>query len=182
MINGTLIITSNVKNVIENIFVDEIKQFIFGKVITYWRITNDNPIEIIILKSLKRLIIVCPRIDISEFIHRNLNIQHIQIKLSLTSTPRNSLFLEPPIAKRIFLVSPPQSPPSEFEFDKYEEIPNKDVGHSYNYESYENDTTHTIVKTPHCEIIIDKCETLDNSNVSIPLPIPTSMPPKSIFF
>ncbi|AMD18682.1 HBL220Wp [Eremothecium sinecaudum] len=196
MTTNTVIITSSVLEVTSDSFVTEYSDFLNNAVLSQFTVTDDCPLELYVLPNLKRLIVVSPSSEISQYVITQSK-KHaadpsgvrFNACFALFDTKKSN-YLELPKSKKIRLVSPPQSPPSEFDFDRTEEHPNRETGHEMpaelldasqpdafqpgkSYLVHENSAVANIVLHPCENQFTDKEPTLGS--------IHTMVPPRSIY-
>ncbi|SMN20820.1 similar to Saccharomyces cerevisiae YKL159C RCN1 Protein involved in calcineurin regulation during calcium signaling [Maudiozyma saulgeensis] len=198
-VTNTIIVTSGSQlDVTDSKHVNVLNEWLALTVLQQYTITNDNPLQLIILKNFKRILLISSNHEISKSImdiSRDPMVSMFKFSYSLADTS-NSLskqYLELPKGERLFLISPPTSPPPGFDYSKCEEVPNRDsVSRSHLndqphlYEIINNNGNDqqpreiTLLDCNTGKIVVNTCKNIDDAEVGIQL-IPTAMPPKSIF-
>ncbi|CAB4254942.1 similar to Saccharomyces cerevisiae YKL159C RCN1 Protein involved in calcineurin regulation during calcium signaling [Maudiozyma barnettii] len=201
-VTNTIIVTSvSQLNVTDSEQVKLLNEWLALTVLQQYTITNDNALQLIILKNFKRILLISPTHEISKSImdvSRDLIVSKFKFSYSLTDTS-NSLekqYLELPKGERLFLISPPTSPPPGFDYSRCEEVPNTEsvskthlTEQPHLYDVINDDGKDlnnqqpreiTLLDCNTGKIVVNTCKNYDDPNVESKL-IPTSMPPKSIF-
>ncbi|CAL9734560.1 calcipressin-like protein [Monosporozyma servazzii] len=208
LITDTIVITSN--NPDRDITADktvEIIQHWFGETILLsHEVLAANPIQVIILRTFKRILIISPTVETSkdimslfqlkqEIVERGL--QGLQFNYTLTNTHGGNFnevekdYLQLPPADKLFLISPPSSPPPEFDYSKCEDIPRiNNSNHLGSRRDFLQDGknvstpgTYTLLTSNVADIVIDSCADLgtDIDEGTTVNNIKTAAPPRSIF-
>ncbi|SCU88012.1 LADA_0E07624g1_1 [Lachancea dasiensis] len=134
MVTNTLVITSDLVNAGENAALELLREFLEDTVLTRFHITQKLPLQLVALPALQRAIIVCPTHEIAQSIADRkedwpqlapYTFRFSMIDATSGDSPR---YLELPKHKALFLVSPPTSPPPEFDYSRLEESPNRHKG------------------------------------------------------
>ncbi|KAK5963128.1 Rcn1p PWA37_004831 [Arxiozyma heterogenica] len=225
MTTDTIIVTSNQKNfdVTKPNIVKILQKWLGSTILLNYKILPDNPIELIILRKFKRILIISPDVDISSYVftlfqteikqnNNNPILKDLQFSYSLTNThgikfdpdnPNNSInqdqkeYLKLPPSDKLFLISPPSSPPPEFDYSRCEEVPQltpnalhiKDHSNSTILHELESTSIsskpkiYTLLTSDVANIVINQCENIGNNDntYSTIHHIKTAVPPRSIF-
>ncbi|KAM3160662.1 Calcipressin-like protein [Lachancea thermotolerans] len=205
MATNTLIITSDKKDVTQGETADQVRKFLESQVLTRYSVTRADAMQLVALPSLQRLILVCPSVEIAQEAMtakaRHPDLESLQFRFSVADTTLDSRkqYLKLPPKQSMFLVSPPTSPPPEFDYSRLEETPNREKGlapvshHSQTSAAQPAEQAllstghHVLLETPRASITLDCCTrdtdagdepTTDHVSVS---GVRTGMPPRSIF-
>ncbi|GAV51253.1 hypothetical protein ZYGR_0AD04360 [Zygosaccharomyces rouxii] len=149
--------------------------------------------QLIHLPSFKRVLVVTESKEAaSQLMSKKGELGDIRLRYTLTDTegalvnPDEEMGrLQVPPHKRTFLISPPTSPPPEFDYSRCEEPPDRvgptDLGGEIDFEESETDNEgqRTLLSSSAGTITIKPAETLRDRKQE-PLPH-TALPPKSIF-
>ncbi|SCU86944.1 LAME_0D08196g1_1 [Lachancea meyersii CBS 8951] len=136
MVSNTVIITSRRKNAAENPSLELIREFLEAIVLTRFQVTATCPMQLVALPTLQRCVLVCPSLEIAQeaiLLHSQwpqLDAFQFQFSAAASQPPLAApkQFLELPKQRALFLVSPPVSPPPEFDYSRLEESPNRHQG------------------------------------------------------
>ncbi|CUS23697.1 LAQU0S11e02234g1_1 [Lachancea quebecensis] len=205
MVTNTLIITSNKKDVTQGETTDQIRNFLESQVLTRYSVTRADAMQLVVLPALQRLILVCPSAEIAQEAMaakaQHPDLDSLQFRFSVVDTTLDSRkqYLKLPPKQSMFLVSPPTSPPPEFDYSRLEDVPNREKGlapvshHSQTPAAQPAEQAllstghHVLLETPRASITLDCCAkntaTGDEpvtDHVSIN-GVRTGMPPRSIF-
>lgn len=208
MITDTIVITSNIPDVdvTTDKTVEIIQHWLGETILLSHEVLAANPIQVIILRTFKRILIISPNAETSkdimdlfqmkqEVMERGL--QDLQFNYTLTNTHGENFtevekdYLQLPPADKLFLISPPSSPPPEFDYSKCEDIPkinnNNHLGSRCDplHEGDNGPTpgTYTLLTSDVANIVIDSCADLEtdlNPGTTVNN-IKTAVPPRSIF-
>lgn len=125
MITNTIIVTSNKDNIIENVNV--LQDWLMENILQRQQVTSKNPMQLIILRNLQRVLIISPTQQISQLIMSLSGTLKASLRFtySLTDSSDDSAidYLSVPKSEKMFLISPPTSPPPEFDYSKCEAPP-----------------------------------------------------------
>lgn len=189
-ITDTIIVTSSAVNVIDPGLVEQLQRWITAAILTMFQVGNDNPLQIVLLKSMKRVLIISPNKQISEEImnasSKNLNFKEINFNYSLkdSGSQIKKEYLKLPVNDHLFLVSPPSSPPPEFDYSQCEANPDSKLYHQDVAIQLKNghgdNETFTVLKNNTGHITVSTCQSIAEPDSHLNI-IPTSLPPKSIF-
>ncbi|CCH58815.1 hypothetical protein TBLA_0A10370 [Henningerozyma blattae CBS 6284] len=196
-ITDTIIITSSQSetSITDVAIVDYIESWIEDNVLTHYKVVSSNPVELVALRSFKRVLVICPTIELSEIIMEKMNsiqnnplLSNLQLNYAafdskdLHNDDYEKKYLKLPKGEKRFLVSPPTSPPPEFDYSKVEEAPNV-FHHKTPLMFNEVQGRATLVKSSVGTIILDNsaCSSLQTLEEPSIREFKTAMPPKSIF-
>lgn len=155
---------------------------------------SNETVEVVVLKQLKRIILIFKDAAVAHTAIKFLKSGDYTIGFSKISTsPDGSdrdAYLKLPSNTRMFLISPPASPPSEFDYAKVEEEPNtnqsytihdiKQLNNHHDAEQLESIILSNSTGTP--KIILHPVNGEDNSTISEEIKkFRTALPPKSVF-
>ncbi|CCD24051.1 Rcn1p NDAI_0C03910 [Naumovozyma dairenensis CBS 421] len=195
-VTDTVIVTSDKVNVTDRDIVEVIQKWLTDTVLLEFDVLPDLPIEIVILGSMKRLLIICPNHAISKYIKEMepkpdnlpLNIGYSLVDGRATAAPKK--YLELPPHETLFLVSPPASPPPEFDYSKCEGPPSS-LTHPSHDEKQQHTTlreetlkepgTYTLIDSKSGRITVDTCAQADRPVHMTLEQVRTAFPPKSMF-
>ena len=207
-ITNTIIVTSsnNEDDITDKKQIQTLNDWLGYTVLQEYNITNEKPLQLIILKNFKRILLITSNHNISRYIIDESRkneplIKSFKFNYSLTDTTSTveKQYLQLPKGERLFLISPPTSPPPGFDYSRCEEEPNRhslskshlqDQPHLYEIlnDNSGNDSGNnlprevTLLDNNMGKIIVNTCENLqiedDDNDTNL---IPTSMPPRSIF-
>lgn len=156
----------------------------------------NETVKVVVLKQLKRIILIFKDVVVAHTAVKFLKSPDYTIGFSKMSTSTDGndkdAYLQLPSNTRMFLISPPASPPSEFDYEKVEEEPN--TNQSYTIHDLKQLNNHHDVDTKQLESIILNNSTgtpkivlhpvngEDNSIISEEIKkFRTALPPKSVF-
>lgn len=200
MATNTLIITSKEKNVAESTVLEELRDFLESHVLSRFTVTHADAMQLVALPAMQRLVLVCPTSEIAQSAltakSQCTSLDDLKFQFSLvdTTTASQKQYLELPSHQSFFLVSPPTSPPPEFDYSRLEEHPNREKGlvpvshlnEKMSPQSPHPAGHHVLLETPNASITLDSCATDSEmgfgglGHVSAAT-IRTGMPPRSIF-
>ncbi|CAI4034615.1 hypothetical protein SMKI_11G0610 [Saccharomyces mikatae IFO 1815] len=202
IITDTIIITSSKCDIVHNDNVGKIQAWLCKRILMKFQINENDPIQLIILKRLKRILLICPNHDISRHImnaSHTSEVEKFNFNYSLQDGHKNiaKQYLKVPESEKMFLISPPASPPPEFDFTKCEDAPQRHVQSCIQQEQQqrmkanhllpkgpdkESNGTFTLLKSKAGAITIDRCPTNDaDGQIRLADHVKTAFPPKSIF-
>ncbi|EDO17700.1 hypothetical protein Kpol_1033p3 [Vanderwaltozyma polyspora DSM 70294] len=158
-----------------------------------FQVEVSNPIQLIKIHSFKRLILVCPsRLIAKDLVTTgSIHFDHWSFNFSLTDTITNITkdYLKVPKSDKMFLVSPPTSPPPGFDYSRCEDQPNTNVLHvsetstSYNNLNINNDNNN-LVSSNVGSIVLERRASyviFDQDDDKDIQEFKTAMPPRSVF-
>lgn len=225
MVTDTIVVTSNQKNldITKPNIVKVLQEWLGSTILLKHEILPNNPIELIILRKFKRILIISPNVEVSNDIMRLFQteikqndkayiLKDLQFSYFVTNTHRiksdpnnpnyninqdQKEYLKLPPSDKLFLISPPSSPPPEFDYSRCEEVPqvtpntfhigdhpNPTVSDGLEIEpTSSNPKTYTLLTSDVANIVINRCETIGNNNdtYSTIHHVKTAVPPRSIF-
>lgn len=157
-----------------------------------WLLTSGvGEMQLILLPGFKRVLVVTEsRKAAQTLMNKKDELDGVKLRYTLTDTEGPMVHpgeeigrLKVPPSRRQFLVSPPTSPPPEFDFTRCEGAPPVSPGHkaslSSKHASGEALGHHTLLSSAAGTITIDPVEDAE-SEPQEPMPH-TTLPPKSIF-
>lgn len=202
VITDTIIITSDKCDIIDNDNVERIQAWLSKSILMKFQINENEPLQLIILKRFKRVLLICPNHVISQHVmdasHAS-EVEKFNFSYSLQDGHKNSTkqYLKVPESEKMFLISPPASPPPEFDFTKCEDAPQRHVQSHIQREQQQrmeashllpnnpdkdNNGTFTLLKSKVGAITIDRCPTNGgDGQMQLAGHVKTAFPPKSIF-
>lgn len=125
MITNTIVVTSNKDSIIENL--NALQDWLMDSILQRQRITSKNPMQLIILRNLQRVLIISPSREISQLIMTLSSSLKVSLRFtySLTDSGDDTAisYLNVPKSEKMFLISPPTSPPPEFDYSRCEAPP-----------------------------------------------------------
>lgn len=183
METNTLIATSDNDNLAHN--VEPLKNWLLK--------SGVGEMQLIHLPSFKRVLVVAEsREAASRLMLKRAELDGIKLRYTLTDTegafenPDEKLGrLQVPPHKRTFLISPPASPPPEFDYSRCEEPPDRggsavsSEGTAFEDLETNDEGQRTLLSSTSGTITIQPAETFEKEPQQ-PMPH-TAMPPKSIF-
>lgn len=207
-ITNTIVVTSsnNEDDMADKKHIQVLNDWLGYTVLQQYNITNEKPLQLIVLRNFKRVLLITSNHDISKYIMTESRkkeplIKSFKFNYSLTDTTSTAekQYLQLPKGERLFLISPPTSPPPGFDYSRCEEEPNRhslskshlqEQPHLYEIinDNGSNDSGNnlprevTLLDNDMGKIVVNTCENLDiEDDESEANLIPTSMPPRSIF-
>ncbi|SCV05551.1 LANO_0H09978g1_1 [Lachancea nothofagi CBS 11611] len=135
MVTNTVIITSAHGNAAGNEILEQVREFLETIVLTRFTVTAAHPMQLVALPALHRSVLVCPTHETAQNVVSlkrqwpKLDQVHFQFSMVDAASPVGpTQYLELPQHEATFLISPPTSPPPEFDYSRLEESPNKHKG------------------------------------------------------
>lgn len=217
LVTDTIVISSNKADfdVTSSDIISKLQQWLGTTILLSHEVVAANPIQLIILRNFKRILVISPDIQLSkdimvlfqmkeEAIEKGLKDLQFSFTLANTNAMQKNgkgpsedqkEYLKLPPADKLFLISPPSSPPPEFDYTKCEDIPqiNKKVHSPNHLGAHHKDKSpkkcipkmgsFTILTSNVANIVIDQCPDLrDDKEMYITADsIRTAAPPRSIF-
>lgn len=129
-VTNTIIVTSKADHVLDK--TEPLKQWLSDQVLT--SITSQDPVEMVVLRDFQRVMIISPTREISQEILRALEngVPPFSLAYAYSQTDtydRDSPdYLTVPKSEKMFLISPPSSPPPEFDYARCEQPPPRSQG------------------------------------------------------
>ncbi|QLL33445.1 hypothetical protein HG536_0E03560 [Torulaspora globosa] len=126
-VTNTIIVTSNADNVLDK--TEPLKRWLSDKVLTNIPITSRNPVEMVVLRDFQRVMIISPTREASQEILRALQNGGTPFCLAYAYSQTDTCdrdspdYLTVPKSEKMFLISPPSSPPPEFDYARCEQPP-----------------------------------------------------------
>ncbi|CCE62807.1 hypothetical protein TPHA_0D01670 [Tetrapisispora phaffii CBS 4417] len=115
---------------------DFLKVWLYDNILTKFEINNSNPLVLLKLEKFKRILIVAPDHQLSELIISSIvqsnHFSELYCRICYTlqdSKINERTYLEVPKSQKLFLISPPVSPPPEFDFERVEDEPSRITHH-----------------------------------------------------
>ncbi|CCK70992.1 Rcn1p KNAG_0F03300 [Huiozyma naganishii CBS 8797] len=194
----TIVITGRKGVLIDNDAVSLIQNWLSDTVLLSHTVLRDNPLQLIVLRKFQKILLISPATDLSRSIMHvaenddELLSSNFQFTYSLTNTAATCEkdYLKLPERDHLFLISPPTSPPPEFDYTRCEERPS----------TIENVTTHlprshmsgeadddkgVLLVSDVGSITIDRCQTQKSDDEMVPVMAleqrRTAAPPRSLF-
>ncbi|SCU86758.1 LAMI_0D03510g1_1 [Lachancea mirantina] len=201
MPTNTIIITSDAIEVAETQYVTKIQRFLSDTTLKRHNVAAPNAIQILPLRGLQRVVIVFPDVKMScEFMDavRDTDCgEDVRLNFSMLNTDAThseSKYLKLPPHEKLFLVSPPASPPPEFDYSRLEDPPvrswpeNRQSRDVCENSIDSNSPARVLLQHPAGTIVIDQHQefsrdTLQDDDVPFQsvASFKTGMPPKSTF-
>lgn len=184
----TIIVTSNKRNITDSSTLPLFNEWFLKHILQRFKIKENNPIKLIILRKFRRCLIVCPDHAISEVVMETLKkappCDSLIFNYSTTDSLGNDTlekdYLQVPKSEKLYLISPPSSPPSEFDYSKCEDKPSTRTHAHQVSKSPHKSSSFVAVESSVGTITVSLCD--DNGNDGPALDgIRTALPPKSIF-
>lgn len=188
LVTDTIIVTSNEINITDSSTLPLFNNWFLQHILLRFEVKESNPIKLIILRNFKRCLIVCPDHIISEAVMQTLKetppcdslIFSYSIADSLGNETLQKDYLKVPEHEKLYLISPPSSPPPEFDYARCEDKPSMKT-HAHDIKrTLHKATSFVAVESPVGTITVDTCDDVDNNGPSLE-GIRTALPPKSIF-
>lgn len=188
-ITDTVIITSKTQNVCSQPIFNEIVEHIQTYIVNVNEINDSNPLEIASLPGFRRIVVISPSHRISVQVRALArDMPDYTFGFSMTdhhtnctgSTHLRNSSLKVPETNRVFLVSPPASPPSDFDYSRLEETPNSSSLHTLEPSNNCAGNPCTLLDNGQVQITLNPSQTQGTSTKSVTT-IKTSMPSSSTF-
>lgn len=178
-VTTTIIVTSQYDNVLEQ--VDFLRSWLSENTLKKFTITSQTPIQLIVLRNFQRILIVSPTLEISQQIMSVAMPRSLCMSYAPSNTVSSIQHLEVPKSERMFLISPPTSPPPGFDYSRCEEPPPEpQPTHTYKH-TYQSDVPVTILNSRVANITVHPCREDRSVESGMDQYQRTAMPPKSIF-
>ena len=131
----TIIVTSSKLDPTSDSNIQSLRSELLDPILAANTVTASHPLEIIPLPSLRRVLIISPTVALSSTIYNQAGANTALSNLFTFKYSRRNTkvevstgqYLELPEHKTIFLISPPTSPPPEFDYSRCEEEPSKEI-------------------------------------------------------
>ena len=142
LVTDTVIVTATDIDVTAPSTIDALQQWLTEKILLHYQVNIDDPLQIIILNKFKRVLLICPDHQISQRIMEtsressdSLRCLHFNYSMIDGKYTSKKEYLQLPPQKKLFLISPPPSPPPEFDYSLCEGPPNAMTGshHAVSY-------------------------------------------------
>lgn len=141
-VTDTVIITSKTQDVCSAPLFDQIVDKVQDDVVDESQVYGSKAVQVIALTGFKRVLVISPTYQISRKVKALGEhfpeckfgysiIDHVPDTKSMHMVTRTKTFLEVPELKTVFLISPPASPPPDFDYSRLEDWPNRDTGHGH---------------------------------------------------
>ncbi|KAL3231191.1 Calcipressin-like protein [Nakaseomyces bracarensis] len=188
LVTDTIIVTSNKVNITDSSTLPLFNEWFLKHILLRFRVEESNPIKLIILRNFKRCLIVCPDHIISEAVMSTMKetppCEDLIFNYSLTDSLGNATlekdYLKVPEHEKLYLISPPCSPPPEFDYSKCEDRPSMKTHAHEILRPLHKATSFVAVESSVGKITVDTCDDIDNSGPTLE-GVRTALPPKSIF-
>ncbi|AAS51117.1 ACL111Wp [Eremothecium gossypii ATCC 10895] len=185
METNTVIIASRAADVTADAFVESFEALLQEHVLRRAHVTAEEPLQLCVLPNMRRLVVVAPTAAVARLVvdafaaHGPPDREHMcAVGFSLLDTPRESAHLAVPAARRLLLVSPPQSPPPEFDFSRLEDGPHRPA--QVPGQDLPPGQPVTVLAPPTgAKIVLHPCESL--AGAASVEHVHTTLPPRSVF-
>lgn len=220
MVTDTIIVTSKTRDACQENVLQYLQNWLSETILLSYQIDEVSPIQLINLKKFDRSLIIAPNREIAQAIMQlfqnnsntnnnndglaHYNLQSLTFNYSTVDSNMEIKYLDLPKHDKLFLISPPSSPPPEFDYSRCEDIPNKhphihlkkfgtqisdynnntdsqNGNNIYNNENNNNGSHFTLLTSDIANITVDSCELLDDDSTIKVDEFKTMMPPRSIF-
>lgn len=177
-LTNTIIVTSNTDDVLDKL--EPLKQWLTERVLSQLHITAQHPVEIIVLRNFQRVMIISPTRQTSQQILQTLQNGDPPFSLSynhsMADTDDQSVdYLKVPKSEKMFLISPPTSPPPGFDYSRCEQPPPR--AHTVDQQPHaEGSEFLTLLDSKIASIALQRCE--DTAKPASTSYTPTQMPPR----
>lgn len=200
-VTNTIIVTSPGASPTDAESVQTLRQWLSQTVLEEFAVTDDCPLQMILLPAFRRILLISPSRAISQRVMQESTLPIVadfrfSYSLADTAGEAERQYLELPKGQRLFLVSPPTSPPPGFDYSRCEERPSTETiskahldtrPHLYSVlgaDEGKGEQAITLLDSRQHKIVLNTCATLQGEReVEGPAEtvVPTAMPPRSIF-
>lgn len=194
METNTIIITSAKTDVSAPATVERVRAFLNDSILSQYEISPSNALQLITLTNFRRLVLIFPTLSLAQRAMSAKNedkaVDDLQFSYSLVDTDYQDQkqHLDLPPHRKLFLVSPPVSPPPEFDYSRLEESPGRAFEHATHHQipsAVNAPPEHRVLLDhPIGTITLDYCGGSAAPNGGAELSVEhlrTGMPPRSIF-
>ncbi|KAH7590056.1 Calcipressin [Nakaseomyces glabratus] len=188
LVTDTIILTSNERDITGQEILPILASWFEDNVLSNIQVLPANPIQLLLLKNFKRCLIICPDHAVSNAVMQKLKLKvplpDLIFNYSITDSQNNSSvkkdYLKVPEHQRLFLISPPSSPPPEFDYSKCEDKPSFKT-HAHQPEKILRQATSFVaIESQVGTITVNTCDDYNNGDPGLE-GVRTALPPKSIF-
>lgn len=179
-VTNTIIVTSDADSVLEQ--AESLEQWLSQRVLSHRHITAENPVEMVILQEFQRVMIISPTREVSQEIKQALEngvtpfSLHYSYSMADTSD-QSPEYLTVPKSKRVFLISPPTSPPPEFDYARCEQPPPRARTHEQRHT--DDSQFLTLLDSKIASIALQRCDPEQSSETTTSRQNRTALPPRT---
>lgn len=124
-VTNTIVVSSQDDELLESL--EPLKQWLTDNVLCKTTVTAENPIQLIVQRHSQTALIVCPTHEIAHMVHETLHTTPLTRSLAYDYAEKDfddaMDRLQVPKSDRVFLTSPPTSPPPGFDYARCEQPP-----------------------------------------------------------